>query len=164
MAYRKRLWPTPDDWGWLNLTESGWPVPSIYQFRPIQNDSYQLGSIHNNWYQVQWGNNITGIQVDACCGVWLLLRDSTWCYLGLVSLCRGDVNDVMPMEALAWHTISSFLAWDEIGDKIRCWGGPMCTSAKPSSTYFNLFSHQPNTTGFPTVNGGSTYKSWGHNL
>jgi hypothetical protein len=33
-----------------------------------------------------------------------------------------------------------------------------------SKTTANLFSHQPNTTGFPTVTGGSTYKSWGHNL
>jgi hypothetical protein len=33
-----------------------------------------------------------------------------------------------------------------------------------SKTTANLFSHQPNTTGFPTVDGGSTYKSWGHNL
>jgi hypothetical protein len=31
-------------------------------------------------------------------------------------------------------------------------------------TAANLFSHQPNTTGFPTVNGGSTYKSWRHSL
>ena len=89
MAYSERLQPTPDDRGRLESTESGWPVPNIYQFRPIQNDSYQLGSIHDDWYRVQWGDNITGIRVDTCCGVRLLLRDSACCYLGLASLCGG---------------------------------------------------------------------------
>ena len=33
------------------------------------------------------------------------------------------------------------------------------TSARWSSTYFSHVSHQPNSSGSPTVNGGSTYKS-----
>jgi hypothetical protein len=40
----------------------------------------------------------------------------------------------------------------------------VCLPEFISKTTANLFSHQPNTTGFPTVTGGSTYKSWGHNL
>jgi hypothetical protein len=53
MAYSERLQPTPDDRGRLEPTESGWPIPNIYQFRPIQNDSYQFGSIRNDPYLVQ---------------------------------------------------------------------------------------------------------------
>jgi hypothetical protein len=53
MAYSERLRPTPDDRGRLEPTESGWPVPNIYQFRPIQNDSYRFGSIRNDPYRVQ---------------------------------------------------------------------------------------------------------------
>jgi hypothetical protein len=53
MAYSERLRPTPDDRGRLEPTESGWPVPNIYQSRPIQNDSYRFGSIRNDPYRVQ---------------------------------------------------------------------------------------------------------------
>ena len=38
------------------------------------------------------------------------------------------------------------------------------TSVTMQSTYFNLFSHQPNLRGSPAVNDTSTYISWGHNL
>ena len=50
-------------------------------------------------------------------------------------------------------------------DYVRVYQNPdIITSVTMQSTYFNLFSHQPNLRGSPAVNDTSTYISWGHNL